>query len=121
LDFVNRFVIHCLFLIQAKVEHALLQETYELVQSTYVDGLPPHRLPSAREQTYDPQASCVFVVEWNTFKSMAAATIQEIFRHRHILVLNSPVETVEFDREGLESLGSLSSIRSVQGEFLVNG
>jgi hypothetical protein len=89
-----------------------------MIRSSYIDGVPPHRLPSAREQMYDPHASCVFVVEWNIFKSMDAATIQGIFRHRHILVLNSPVETVEFDREGLETLGSLSSIRSVQGPFL---
>jgi hypothetical protein len=102
---------------QAPVEHALLKETYELVQASYIDGVPPHRHPSAREVTYDPAASCVFVVEWHRFKSMNASTIQEIFRHRHILVLNSPIETVEFDREGLETLGSLSSIRSVQGAF----
>jgi hypothetical protein len=87
------------------------------VQSSYIDGVPPHRLPSAQEITYDPAASCVFVVEWNRFKSMDASTIQQIFQHRHILVLNSPVETVEFDREGMETLGSLSLIRSVQGAF----
>src|SRR5208283_4713328 len=37
------------------------------------------------------------------------------FRKRHILVVNAPVEAVDFDREGLETLGSLHSPRTIQG------
>jgi hypothetical protein len=97
------------------VEHSLLRNTLENVEASYRDGQPLHRLPNAQLEEYDPSASCIFTVEWEKFKTMSASTLQSIFRHRHILVLDAPVETAEFDKEGLESLGSLTSVRSVQG------
>jgi len=100
------------------VEYKLLRETISNVEASYINDLPAHILPSARLEEYDPAASCIFVVEWNRFKSMSTSAIQDIFRHRHIHVLDAPVDTVEFDREGLESLGSLTSVRSVQGKLL---
>lgn len=87
-----------------------------MVESGYVDGIPPHRLPSAMEPNYDPSASCIFVVPWDKFKVMKAADVQEQFRHRHILVLGAPVQTVNFDHEGLETVGSLQAPYMVHGE-----
>jgi hypothetical protein len=86
-----------------------------MVESGYVNGVPPHLLPSARETDYNRDASCIYVVDWTVFKDLPLLTIQEIFRHRHILVVNAPVETLTFDREGLETLGSLRSARHTQG------
>jgi hypothetical protein len=86
-----------------------------MVQSGYVNGLPLHLLDSARDINYDPDASCIFVVEWERFKCTNSRDIQKIFRKRHILIVNAPVEAVDFNREGLETLGSLHSPRTVQG------
>jgi hypothetical protein len=101
------------------VEHQLLTEVVAMVESCYVNGAPPHMLPSAREINYNPGGlSCIYVTDWTDFKVLSPSQIQEIFRHRHILVLNAPVETVMFDREGLETLGSLHASRHVQGLIL---
>jgi hypothetical protein len=48
---------------------------------------------------------------------MSAAQIQGVFRHRHILVSDVPTEKMEFDLEGLSSLGSLSRPVSIQGNI----
>jgi hypothetical protein len=102
---------------QAAVEHRLLAEVFEMVQANYVQGRAPHRLHTARSKTYDPRVSSIFVTQWASFKAMSAREIQEIFRHRHILVLDAPVEQLNFDRDGLETLGSLHLSRTVQGKL----
>ena len=102
---------------QAAVEHRLLAEVVEMVEDNYVLGQAPHRLHTAKSTTYDPSASSIFVTEWTSFKAMSAREIQDIFRHRHILVLDAPVEELDFDRDGLETLGSLHLSRTVQGKF----
>jgi hypothetical protein len=51
---------------------------------------------------------------------MTAQEVQRIFRHRHILVCNGPIETGGFDLETLEMLGSLTTKVSVQGRFRVD-
>lgn len=77
--------------------------------------MPVHRLPSARVEEYQPNTSTVFVVNWEKFKAMSSSAIQQIFRRRHILLLNAPIETFAFDREGLEHLGSLTTVRPMEG------
>jgi hypothetical protein len=80
-----------------------------------VKATPPHRLHTAQSKTYDPRMmSCIFVTLWTSFKAMTAREIQEIFRHRHILVLDAPVEKLNFDCEGLETMGSLHTPRTFQ-------
>ena len=102
--------------LQAAVEHRLLAEVFEMVQANYVQGRPLHHLPTARSKTYDPSGSSIFVTPWASFKAMSVKEIQDVFRHRHILVLDAPVEQVKFDRDGLETLGSLHLSRTVQGK-----
>jgi hypothetical protein len=104
--------------IQATLEYRVLNEIQKNVLSRFVDGLPPHRHPSALRREYDPEASSIFVCKWDDFKQYKASDVQEIFRHRHILVHNGPVETVDFDLEGLEILGSLSAEVSLQGRIV---
>jgi hypothetical protein len=94
----------------------LLRDTYANVQAHYVNGVPLHRLESAQHAELQTGASSIFVVEWPKFKAMSTLEIQKIFKTRHIHVLNAPVETLNFDREGLETLGSLTISRSVQGK-----
>lgn len=83
----------------------------------YINGTPPHHLPSASQETYDPNGSSIFVVEYERFKAMSAAQVLRIFQDRHILVINAPHEQHKFDKEGLNILGSLSIPREVQGIF----
>ena len=87
-----------------------------MVESGYIEGIPPHHLPSAMDPIYDPAGSCIFVMPWERFKLMKACDIQEQFRHRHILVLGALVETVNFDCEGLETVGSLQAPCMVHGK-----
>jgi hypothetical protein len=105
---------------QAEVEHRILRETYQNVRKSFVDGVPLHRLASARDIEPTKGCSSIFVVEWSKFKTMSTQEIQRVFSQRHILVLNAPVETVNFDREGLETLGSMTTTREVQGKGILN-
>lgn len=68
---------------------------------------------------YDPTSqdvSSIFVIKSADFKKMKSRDIQEVFRYRHILVLGVETEKMEFDLEGLSSLGSLMRPRSMQGK-----
>lgn len=105
---------------QAEIEDALLKEVIESMESRYdQDGRPPHHQPSAREIEYDPEGSKIFVCEYERFLNLSTGVIQDIFRHRHILVVNVPVEEpVHFDASGLMNLGSLENERQVQGKFI---
>jgi hypothetical protein len=100
---------------QAKYDYEILNKINQVVTSRFVNGSPLHRLPSARALEYDPKGSSVFVCEWSDFQKHDAATVQRIFRDRHVLIRNGPVEKVEFSLEGLEVLGSLSAEVNVQG------
>jgi hypothetical protein len=97
-------------------EYGVLREIQEMVISGFVDGVPPHRLPSARLPEYDENASSIFVTEWNDFKELSAAEVQAIFRNRHILIRNSGVDTISFNTDGLETLGSISRVVCLQGK-----
>jgi hypothetical protein len=102
---------------QADLEYAILGDIQDMVTSGFVDGVPPHRRPSAKNIEYDKNASSIFVVESDNFAKLTAAEVQEIFRHRHILVRNSPtVERLDFTLDALERLGSLSMPVCLQGE-----
>jgi hypothetical protein len=77
---------------------------------------PPHRLPSARKAAYDPDGSSIYIVEHSKFEKFKPGKIQEIFRHRHILVRNTPGRGLEFDSEGLSTIGSMKKEVCFQGE-----
>ena len=47
---------------------------------------------------------------------MMAPDIQNVFRHRHILVLGVDTAEMKFDLKGLGSVGSLTQCRQMQGE-----
>jgi hypothetical protein len=102
------------------LEYSTIKEIQKIVKDGFVDNLPPHLHASARQKEYTPDASSIFVVDFDDFKSMTAKEVQDIFRHRHILVRNSPVETRPFDLESLEMLGSLTAKVSMQGQFRVD-
>jgi hypothetical protein len=90
------------------------------VEAGYVDGKPRHHLPSAREEIFDPSntdQSSIFVVEHEKFTTMSPQLIQQIFHHRHILVLNVTSNIGgEFTFYALSQLGSMHKIREMQGK-----
>jgi hypothetical protein len=94
-----------------------LDNIQKLVESSYVNGVPQHRLASASSKEYDANASQIFVADWATFETMSDSEIQDVFRHRHILVRNGPVKTVNWDLEGLSMLGPLDGMMDFQGEW----
>jgi hypothetical protein len=88
----------------------VLQEIKEII-----GGVPLFRQPSARSVQLCPDQLSIFVVKHKEFLELDAQTIQEIFRHRNILVLDTLVEKVESDWDGLLSLGSLTQEHCFQG------
>jgi hypothetical protein len=90
------------------------------VERHVTGGVPPHRQPSARDRKLQKGQSSIFVVEWSDFNEMDAKEIQDIYRHRHILVVNWPEKTLKFDREGLSWLGPMKKAVDFQGEWLAS-
>jgi hypothetical protein len=100
------------------VEINLLSSIQDLVEANYVDGIPRHHLDIARNKTYHPfdkKQSCIFVTEYEDFKEMSPTDIQDIFRDRHILVLNTPFQGEPFGRYSLETITSVQKIRNMNG------
>lgn len=62
----------------------------------------------------------IFVTTVDAFKALQAAAIQDIFRHRHILVLDVPEDDpLRFDAAGLSKLGPLRGSKEVQGKVSI--
>jgi hypothetical protein len=104
---------------QAAVEHTLLRETQESVERLFVNGLPPHHQESSRSLNLLPGASKFFVTTPEDFVKMKPKEVQDIFRHRHILVPGTPPSDFQFDRAGLGQLGSLDDFREIQGLLFI--
>jgi hypothetical protein len=108
-------------IIQSEIENQLLESIQKSIESLYVDGRPLHHLPTARNFDFDPfdsHQSSVFVVDFPTFVKMSADALQDIFKDRHILVLNTPMKEQEFGQESLLTLGPLNKVIQIQGIFL---
>jgi hypothetical protein len=102
---------------QAKNEVALLNNIQTNIQGNYKDGRPLHLLPSARSLECVPEASSIFVIEHGDFCSMDPQRIQDIFRHRHILVLGVPrEEELSFDEGTLSLFGDIDRPREITGK-----
>lgn len=100
----------------AHFEYGFLGKIKDMVEQQMTGGIPLHRRPSARDRHRQEGQSSIFVVEWKDFDEMSAKEIQDIFRHRHILVRNWPEKVLKFDRDGLSSLGPMQKDSSFQGE-----
>lgn len=49
------------------------------------------------------------------FAKLKGHQVQEIFRHRHIIIPGTGPEDLEFNHHGLASLGMLTAKRQIQG------
>ena len=65
----------------------------------------------------EPETSRVKVMSYQDYRSMGDAAILEILRSKHIVTINSPVESAEFNEDSLSFLGvSLDRACIIQGE-----
>jgi len=87
----------------------------DMVERNYCDGVPPHQLPEARETKCSNQRSHLFVTTPDMLGRLTPVQIQDIFRHRHILVTGEHPSDSTFDREALSRLGSLEVLRKIEG------
>ena len=78
-----------------------------MVERAYMNGVPKHRLPSARSVEFDADVSGIFVVSWEQFSKMSSKEIQGVFRNRDILVTGAPIQPLSFDKDGLSTLADL--------------
>jgi hypothetical protein len=104
---------------QAQVEYDILRNIQASVKGMYKNGKPLHHLDSARSTVYSSDSSNFFVTTMEDFQRLTAHEVQEIFRHRHILIPGTPPKNVKFDRAGLSNLSSLTAKREIQGEFFI--
>ncbi len=88
----------------------------QLVESNYVQGQPRHHLPSASRVKLEPGASMFFIVEYSEFCKLSPQDIQEIYRHRNIVIRNVPQRQFDWSLETLSEVGgALKEPRDIQG------
>ena len=97
-------------------EIELLQEIQECVESDYVEGRPRHHLPSAREIEPSEGQSIIFVTNYSTFSDMPTNVVQDIFKTRHILVLDCPLPSEEFNTKTMRRITNVNTKREIQGK-----
>jgi hypothetical protein len=87
-----------------------------------VDGKPMHHLPSARQENWDEgnrTQSSIFVIDYPDLIHKDEKSLQKIFQHRHILVLNTPQKEEPFSLASLAKLGRLDRVIEMQGKFSI--
>lgn len=85
----------------------LLRALKKTVERSYVDGQPLH--------VADPRNSAIKVFTHHQLQTMSPAVRQEWFRNKHIIETGRPTDNVKFDKEGLERMGCLTNVISIQG------
>ena len=88
----------------------LLRAFKKTVEASYVDGQPLH--------IADHPNSAIKVFTHRQLQAMSPAERQEWFRTKHIIEIDRPMDDVKFDKEGLERMGCLTDIVSIQGQHL---
>ncbi|KAF7977677.1 hypothetical protein HWV62_2914 [Athelia sp. TMB] len=104
----------------AKFDIPLVRAVSHEIESQFdSNGRPPHMLPAASHVKFDNKASSIFRVEYSDLVGMDSRLIQEIFRDRHILVVNVPsAGVVRFDQEGFQMLSDIDNLVTVQCQFI---
>ncbi len=85
----------------------LLKALKKAVEGSYIDGKPMH--------IAEPDNSTFKVLTHRELQTMSPALRQELFRNRHIIEIERPVDDVKFDKEGLERMGCITNVVSIQG------
>jgi len=88
------------------------------VEANYVEGKPRHHLPAARNIEYEPGSSMFFIVDHADYAKLKPQVVQEIYRHRNIVIRNAPQRTFNWSPETLGLVGSCQDVREIQGRFI---
>ena len=106
---------------QADHENELLRNIVHNVEIGYVEGRPRHHHPSAHSTSFDPSnptQSSIFVTDYADFVNMDSHLVQDIFRHRHILVLNAPLPDAGFSIATLKNFANVTKTVDMLGYVL---
>ena len=85
----------------------LLKTFKKTVEKYFVNSQPLH--------IADPHNSAIKVFTHLQLRAMSPAERQEWFRTKHIIKIDRPMDDVKFDKEGLERMGCLTDVLSIQG------
>lgn len=79
------------------------------------EGRPPHWQEGASQQALSGAPSSIFVVDQQSYLKMSPMEIQDVHRHRHILVTGADSgRLTQFDEDGLQMLADIDAEVSVQ-------
>ena len=101
------------------VNTEMLQRLEKRVQEGFIDGVPPHLLPSARGLTYAAKSdqSCFFVAPHLEYINLTPQTILGVLRKRHIIVHGHPFDhPYGWNLDSFAHLYDIDKITTVHGE-----
>lgn len=88
--------------------HRKLHSFFDILEKDYVNDRPLH--------VRDKDASMFDIMTWDQFQCLSIAEIQRRHRIKHFVITNCPTPNAKFDESGLEKLGGLHQIISIQGK-----
>lgn len=91
-----------------------------LIQSKFVNGLPPHLQPNARSRAYVPgcNQSRIFVASHSDFSRLEDREVQAILRQRIILVHDNPLGyDYKWDLKSFARLYDVEKKTTIHGEM----
>lgn len=95
---------------QAKLDVPLLTKIAGMLQDMYEDGLPRHWNEASSDPILHEGASSLFRIDCKKFNQMSPSQIQEVHRHRHLLVTGlDSGRQVNFDADGLQMLADIDA------------
>jgi hypothetical protein len=100
------------------MEYDVFQQLQASVHSLYEENAPLHHSTNARSLTVKPNASSLCVLDYHAYKDLTQTEIQQIFRHRHILVTGAPVEPLVDTDKAILPHGNQYMHRPLHGAFL---
>ena len=90
-------------------------------RESFVDNFPPHLSPLAADpENLDKSPSSIFRINYSDYLMLSPSAIQAIFKKKHILIQNCPVQHKKFSLSFLHNIGgSCDKIIPVQGIILI--
>ena len=86
------------------------ERLFQVVMEQYENGLPLHLT--------NPERSVFATMSESEFLDKSSREIQDLLRHKHILISDCAFEQLKFDKDGLRTLCPPWETFEVQGEVL---
>lgn len=105
-------------MVKTGIDAKTLQQLETRVQARFVDGLPPHLLPSAKSLTYLPKSeqSRFFVSPHLEYIKLTPQQVLGVLRERHLIIHGHP-----FDHQYGWNLESFAHLYDVDRSTTVHG